>query len=114
MGVMAARWGQIGQINVEILLASRAIVRRVRHPEIHRTPCEYIAKVVQRALPVFVARGQMPAAGAGCVRIVPAVHYDLRRWEVLDVCDTFGGVWNILTRSEHALHSFSRRLGPAV
>src|SRR5207244_12578697 len=51
---------------------------------------------------------------AGRLRLVPAVRHGLRRWEVLNVRDTFGGVWDILTRSEHGLRSFSRRLGPAV
>jgi len=37
MGVMTARWGHIGQINVEILLALGAVVVGIGDQEVDRT-----------------------------------------------------------------------------
>src|SRR5713101_873074 len=60
---------------------------------------------------MFVARGQMATSWAGRVLMVALVLHDLRRWEVLDVRDTFGGVWHILTRSaQHGWLSSEERL----
>jgi len=60
---------------------------------------------------MFVAIGQMATSWAGRVLMGAIILHDLRRWEVLDVRDTFGGVWHILTRSEpHGWLSSEERL----
>jgi hypothetical protein len=35
MGIMTPRWGEIGQIDVEMLVAGRTIVRRKGHHEVN-------------------------------------------------------------------------------
>src|SRR2546428_11422702 len=114
MGQAAAGGRHSAEIAIAVLAALRAVVRRVAHQKINRTSSGQSATVVEGALPGCVARGQRATSWAGRLRLVPAVRHGLRRWEVLNVRDTFGGVWDIRTRSEHGLRSFSRRLGPAV
>jgi hypothetical protein len=46
MGVVTTGWRHIGEIDVEVLPALRAVVRRGGHPEINRTSRGQIAKVV--------------------------------------------------------------------
>jgi hypothetical protein len=43
----------------------------------------------------------MATSKAGRVFMVALVGHNLRRGKVLDVGDTFGGIWDVLTRSEH-------------
>src|SRR5688572_14416958 len=48
----------------------------------------------------FMAIGQMATSKTGRVLMVAIIAHDLRRWEVFDVGNSFGGVWYIRTRSE--------------
>src|SRR5687767_4433629 len=48
----------------------------------------------------FMAIGQMATSKTGRVLMVAIIAHDLRRWEVFDVGNPFGGVWYIRTRSE--------------
>jgi hypothetical protein len=48
-----------------------------------------------------VAIAEMATPKAGCVLMVAVVSHNLRRGKVLDVDDPFGGIWDVLTRSEH-------------
>src|SRR5687768_4730796 len=48
----------------------------------------------------FMAIGQMATSKTGRVLMVAIIARDLRRWEVFDVGNSFGGVWYIRTRSE--------------
>src|SRR5687767_1123226 len=48
----------------------------------------------------FMAIGQMATSKTGRVLMVAIRAHDLRRWEVFDVGNPFGGVWYIRTRSE--------------
>src|SRR5262249_32237711 len=114
MGVVTTGRRHIAASDIAVLAALRAVVRRGAHQKSNRTSSGQIAQVVSGALPGCVAIGQMATSWAGRLRLVPVVRHGLRRWEVLNVRDTFGGIWDILTRSEHGLRSFSRRLGPAV
>jgi hypothetical protein len=114
MRVMAPWWGQIRQIDVEMLPALRTVVRRVHHQQVNRTPCVDIPKIVQRALPLCVTVRLMATSWAGRLLLVTAAHHDLGRWEVLGIGNAFGLIWYILTRSEHRSLSFVGRLGPAV
>jgi len=102
---MTAGQGQIGQIDIKILLALRTIVRRVGHQEIHGTSGGQIAQVMQGALAGFVARGQMPTARAGTVIVVVIVSHQDGLGEVVDVDNTLGGVGYIFTGSEHGMVS---------
>src|SRR5712692_8664092 len=114
MRIMAAWQGQIGQIDVEVLMTFRTVVVRVRDQEVNRTTRVQIPKVVQRTLPVFVAIRPMATFGAGLSLVVIAEQHDRGRREVLDVGDTFGGIWHILAWSKHPLLSWAEGLGPVV
>src|SRR2546425_10758943 len=84
-----------------MLTTCGTVVRRVGHQEVNRATGAYIAKVVQGALVGCVARGEMPTSGAGGLLIVTAIKSQLGCWEVLDVDNALGGVWNVFTRSKH-------------
>jgi len=103
MGLVTTGRGHIAQIDVEVLPALRAVVRRVGHQKVNRTPGGQIAKVVYGALPRCVARGKMVTAWAGGVVVVTAVRHQLRPWEVLDVDNALRRVWHVFTRSEHGV-----------
>jgi hypothetical protein len=72
VGVMAPGGGEIGQIDVEILLTSRAMMRRIRYQEVNRATGGEIAEIVQDALVGFVARGELTTARAGRL-LIPTV-----------------------------------------
>jgi hypothetical protein len=98
---MATGWGESGEIDVEILLTMRAMMGRVRHEEINGATSGYIAQVVQEPLVSFVARGELATARAGRLLVVTAIQSPLRCWEVLDIDNSLGGVWNVPARSKH-------------
>ncbi len=93
----------IAQIDVEVLTALRAVVRRVGHQKVHRTSGGHIAKVVQGALPGCVALGKVVTSWAGGVGVVTAVRHPLRPWEVLEVDKALRRVWHVCTRSKHGV-----------
>ena len=103
MGVVTTGRRYIAEIDVEVLPARRAVVRRVGHLKINRTSGGQIAQVVQGALPTFVAIGQMVTAWAGGVLMVTAVCHQLRPWEILDVDNALRRVWHVFTWSEHGV-----------
>jgi hypothetical protein len=99
--VMTAGWGSIAQIDVEILLTVRTVMRRVGHQEVNRVTGAEIAKVVQGPLVGFVARGELATARAGSLLVVTTINSQLRFREVLDIDNALGGVWHVLARSKH-------------
>jgi len=101
MGGVTTGRGHISQIDVAGLPARRAGVRRGGPQQVDRTAGGDVAKIVEGALPGFVARGTMATAWAGGGVMVPAVHHQLRPWEVLEVDHTLRRVWHIVTRAEH-------------
>jgi len=103
MGVVTTGRRHIAEIDVEVLTALRAVVRRVSHPKINWTSGGQIAQVVQGALPAFVTIGQMVTSWAGGVLMVPAVRHKLRPWEILEVHNAFRRVWHVCTRSDHGV-----------
>ena len=94
MGVVTTGRRQIAQIDVKVLTALRAGVRRVGHQKINRTSGGQIAQGVYGALPACVAIGQMVTSWAGGVLMVTAVRHQLRPWEILDVDNALRRVWN--------------------
>jgi hypothetical protein len=86
---------------IEILLAGRAMMRRVRHQEVNGATGGYIAQVVQGPLLGFVARGELATSRAGRLLVVTTIKSQLRCWEVLDIDNPLGGVWHVLARSKH-------------
>jgi hypothetical protein len=100
MGVVTPWRGQIGEVDVEVLAALGAVMRRVRHQEINGATAIQITQIVQGAVTPFVAISQMATPWAGRVLMVAIIGHELRRWKVVDIDDPFGGVWHILAGSE--------------
>jgi predicted component of type VI protein secretion system len=57
VGVLTARWRQIRQVSLEVLLTFRTVVLRIGDDEIPWTPQVEIAQVVQRPLKLLVPIG---------------------------------------------------------
>jgi hypothetical protein len=57
VGVLTARWCQIGEVYVKVLATLRTVMLRIRNDKIPRTPQVEIAQVVQRPLGLLVAIG---------------------------------------------------------
>ena len=107
--IMTAGRGQVGEIDVEMLMTVGTIVRRVGHHKVNRATGASIAKVVHGALVRCVARGEMATSGAGGLLMVPTIKSSLGCWEVLDVDNTLGGVWHVFTRSKHSALPWKKR-----
>jgi hypothetical protein len=103
---MATGWSEVGQINVEILLAMRAMMRRVRHQEVNGATGGYIAEIVQGPLVGCVARGELATARAGRLLVVTIITSPLRCWEVLDIDNPLGRVWHVFAPNP-AMSSFT-------
>jgi len=108
VGVMATGWGEIGQIDVEILLTSRAMMRRIRYQEVNRATGGEIAEIVHDALVGFVARGALTTARAGRLLMVAVIKSQLRFGEVLDIDNPLGGVWCVSAWSQHRWLSWKK------
>jgi hypothetical protein len=57
VGVLTARWRQIREVRIEVLLTFRTVMLRIRNHEITRTPEVEIPQVVQRPLGLLVPIG---------------------------------------------------------
>jgi len=57
VGVLTARWRQIRQVSLEVLLTFRTVVLRIGDDEIPWTPEVEISQVVQRPLKLLVPIG---------------------------------------------------------
>ena len=74
VGVLTARWRQIGQVSMKVLATLRTVVLRIGDHEITRTPQVEIAQVVQRPLGLLVPIGRMTTTWT----CVVACHCDCR------------------------------------
>jgi len=99
--VMAPGGSEVGEIDVAILLARRARMRRVRHQEGNGATGGYIAEIVQGPLVGGGARGALATARAGRLLVVTMIQSPLRCWEVLDIDHPLGRVWHVFARSKH-------------
>ena len=59
MGVVTARWCQIGQVRIEVLATLGTVMLRIGDHEITRTPQIEIAQVVQRPMGLLVSIGHV-------------------------------------------------------
>src|SRR5213083_2169810 len=70
--VRASRWGESAPGGAAVLPARRAVVVRLRHQQVARTPRGQIPTIVQGALPVCVARRRMATFWAGLSLVMRA------------------------------------------
>jgi hypothetical protein len=101
MGVVAAGWGEVGRVGVEVFAAAGAVVLGVSQADVVGPPGEEIAEVMEGALELAIAVGAVPTAGTGPAFEVAAASEDLGRGEVLDAGDAFGRVGTVFSRAWH-------------
>src|SRR5438128_5358776 len=100
VGILTARWGQIRQGSLEVLMTFRTIVLRIGDDEIPWTPAVEISQVVQRPLKLLVPRGGVTTAWAGLPLVIATRGNDLWWWQVCNRGHPFGGIGSIRPRTE--------------
>jgi hypothetical protein len=95
VGVLTARWGEIGEVGVKVLLTFRTVMLRIRDHEITRTPQVEIAQVVQRPLGLLVPIGGVPTVSTGLPLVIAAIGDDLWWWQICNRGNSFGGIGSI-------------------
>src|SRR5882724_8315912 len=108
MGVVTARWCQIGQVCIEVLATLGAVMLRIGDHEITRTPQVEIAQVVQRPLGLLVPIGHMTTTRTHVPLVIAAVGNNLWLGQVGNRGDPFGGIGSIRTRTEHCFASLCK------
>ena len=108
VGVLTARWRQIRQVSLEVLMTLRTRVLRIGDEEIPWTPEVEIAQVVQRPLVLLIPIRLVTTTWTCVPLIIATVWDDLWRWEVGRYGNTFRGIGSIRTRTEHRFTSWLR------
>jgi hypothetical protein len=101
VGVLTARWRQIRQVSLEVLMTGRTIVLRIGDDEIPWTPEVEIPQVVQCPLVLLIPIRLMTTTWTCVPLIIATVGDDLWRWEVGRYGNTFRGIGSIRTRTAH-------------
>jgi hypothetical protein len=114
VGVLTARWRQIGEGRMKVCAALRTVVLRIGDHEIPRTPHVEIPEVVQRSIERFVPLGLMATTRTRLSLVAPTVWANFWRREVGNRCDPFGGSGSIRTRTAHGFVLRARMLGPQL
>ena len=77
VGVLTARWGQIGEVRVKVLATLRTVMLRIGDHEITRTPHVEIPQVVQRPMRLLVPIGRVTTTRTRLPLVVATVGDDL-------------------------------------
>ena len=114
MGVMTARWCQIGEVSMKVRATLRTGVLRIGDHEIPWTPYVEIPSVVSRPLGLLVTIGRM-VPPRPCLSLGGAMGRDnLWWWQVCNRGHPFGGSGSIRPRTVHGFVLLARMLGPAL
>ena len=114
VGVMTARWCQIGEVNVKVLATLCTGVLSIGDHEITRTPYVEMPSVVERPLGLLVTRGRMVTPRTGLSRVGAMGRDDLWWWQVCHRGNPFSGIGSIRPRTAHGFVLLARMLGPAL
>src|SRR2546427_10816364 len=114
MGVVTARWCQIGQVRIEVHATLGAVMLRIRDDQITRTPQVEIAQVVQRPMRLLVPRGRVTTARTRLPNVVATLRDDLGLRQVCGHRDPFARVGSVCTWTEHRVALLAQRLGPEL
>src|SRR6266446_10598274 len=114
MGVVTARWSQIGQVRIEVLATLAAVMLRRGDHEITRTPHVEIPEVVQPPLELFISVSLVRATRTGLPLVGATGRDDLWRWQVGNRSHSFGEIGAIRTRTAHGFVLPVRMLGPKL
>ena len=101
--VMAARWGQVGQVGTEENIAGGAVMLGVNHVENARPVPKEAAEVVQRAMAtsVSVTRTMTSWATSAAVGSRPSLVEGRRK--VFNTSNPCGAVWDVRARCHERL-----------
>src|SRR5712691_5676021 len=101
MGVVTARWRQIGQVCIEVLATLGAVMLRIGDHEITRTPQIEMAQVVQRPTGLLVSIGHMTTTRTRVPYVVATIGNNLWLGQVGNRGNPFTGIGSIRTRTKH-------------
>jgi hypothetical protein len=114
MGVMAPWWRQIREVRIEVLLAFRTVMLRIRDHEITRTPHIEIPQVGQHPLGLLVPIGRVTTAWTWLPLVIATKGNDLWGWQICNRGHPFGGIGSIGTRTKHRFAFLVRMLEPKL
>src|SRR6266704_821325 len=92
VGVVTARWRQIGEVRIEVLATLGAVMLRIGNHKITRTPQVEIAQVVQRPLGLLVSIGHVTTTRTRVPSVVATRGNHLWLGQVGHRGDPFGGI----------------------
>ena len=114
MGVVTARWCQIGQVRIEIRATLGAVMLRRGDHEITRTPQVESAQVVQRPMGLLVTRGRVVTTRTRLPLVGAIIKDDLWLGQGGNHGNPFAGIGSRHTRTSHCLALLVRMLGPEL
>ena len=114
VGVVTARWRQIGEVRIEVLATLGAVMLRRGNHKITRTPQVEIAQVVEGSMSLLVPIGHMTTTRTHVPLVITAVGNHLWRGQVGSSSNSFAGIGSIRTRTEHGFILLVRMLGPEL
>jgi hypothetical protein len=101
VGIVTARWCQIGEVSVEVLATFRTVVLRIGDEQVAGTPGVEVAEIMQRALLALIAIGLVPTTRTGVLYGVATAVKNLWLGEILRACNAFRGIGPIDAGSWH-------------
>src|SRR5499427_3060672 len=105
VGILTARWRQIGEVRLKVRAALRTVVLRIGDHEIPRTPEVEIPQVVQCPLVLLVPIGLVTTPRTRLARVGATRRDDLWRWQICNRGNPFGGIGSIRPRPNMAVSS---------
>src|SRR5215813_3506783 len=114
VGVVTARWGQIGEVRAKVLATLRTVMLGIGHQQITRTPHVEIPHIMQRPLRLLVPIGPVPTMWARLPDLVATVKDDLGLWQVCGCGDPGAWIGAVLPWTEHRVALLAQRFGPAL
>src|SRR6266436_8129350 len=114
VGVVTARWRQIGEVRIEVLATLGAVMLRIGNHKITRTPHVEIAQVVQRPMRLLVPIGRVTTARTRLPHVVATLRDDLGLRQVCGHRDPFARVGSVCTWTAHRVALLAQRLGPEL
>jgi hypothetical protein len=100
-GIVAARFGQVGHVGVEVLAAAGAEVLGVEHDDVAWPPREGITEIVEGPMDSAIAVRTVSTVGTGPSPVIAAAKTELRLGQVLDASDALGGVGSVFAGPGH-------------
>jgi hypothetical protein len=100
-GIVAARFGEVGHVGVEVLATAGAVVLGVEHDDVARPPRERIAEIVEGPIDSAIAVRTVSTAGTGPSPVIAAAETEIGLGQVLDASDALGGVGSVFAGPGH-------------